>query len=406
MVAMTSLRKTPAVKKSKRDRHRKKGRRRPPMARPVPASPSAPASTASAFDITIATVSDGESREEVALVKAALLYGDRVTLLSPSTELVLGAASLTHLPRSDQLEAFATIMGGVNPEASEAILAIMRKRRRSPAEIALLQSFEASLRPVIQGEWFDAVEGLASQVGVSELLPAMEAGLVTIKPLLEGASDDMIDRLVEEVTLLLNDPGAYPLFDHNVGAVASAGVREGLFALHDGTSRHSKQAGLAEGLFGYLPTFPQATVEQILELREEIRAPRIRFREAVSSLSRGFSSESFDEDFGAEVQDAWVEKVAPTLLEIEETLTESRLRRLIAPAFTTNEAVAGGLLGVAATAVADPGNMLAAVAGLNVGAAATATAKAIWDGVSKRREAHQNGFYLLHQTNDALARSA
>lgn len=282
----------------------------------------------------------------------------------------------------------------------------MRKRRRSPAEIRLLQSFEASLRPVTQGEWLDAVEGLASRAGVSELLPAIEAGLVTTKPLVEVAGEDMIDRLVEEVTLLLKDPGAYPLFDQNVGSIASAGVRQGLFALNDRTSRHSKRAGLAGGLFGYLPTFPQATVEQVLELREEIRAPRIRFREAVSLLSRDFSSESFDEDFGAEVQDAWVDKVAPILLEIEETLTESRLRRMTAPALSTNEAVAGGVLGVAATAVADPGNVLAAVAGLHAGAAATATAKAIWDGVSKRREAHQNGFYLLHQTNDALARSA
>jgi hypothetical protein len=351
-------------------------------------------------------MSDGSSREELALVKAGLLYGDRVVLLSPSTEIIFGAAVLAQLPPSEQLEAFATIMAPVDPETSEAILRIVRKRQRTSGERAFLAQVEASLRPVIQGQWLDAIDGLAYQMGVSELLPAMEAGLVTTKPLFQGESDDMVDRLVEEVTVLLNDPTAYPLFDRTVGAVASAGVREGTFDLHERTSRHSKQAGLAEGLFGCLPTFPQATVQQILALREEIATPRVRFRQAVSSLSADFSNESFDDDFGAEVQDAWIETVAPALLEIEEAIADSRLRRTLSKQLTTSNAAAGGLLGVAASAVAEPGSNFAAVAGLTAGATVAASAKAIWDAVSMRRNGCQNGFYLLHQTNEALARSA
>jgi hypothetical protein len=384
--------------------------RRPVRSAPVGRSAGKPklipASQALQFDITVAAISTTTSTEEVDLVKAALLYGDRVVLLSPGTEAVLGGAALAELSPSEQLEAFAPILRGISAETSDAILAISRKRRRTPAEVAVLGSFQSMLRPLIQEQWLPALEGLADDTGMSELFPAMEAGLVVMKPIMLNEADDTMDRLVQEVVGLLSDPNAYPLFDRTVGAVASAGVREGLFALHDRTSRHGKQVGLAEGLLGLLPTFPHGTVDQILELREDIRLPRIRFREAVASLSRDFTSESFDEDFESEVRDAWIERVAPALALIEEAIRDSRVTRSITRTLTTNEAAAGGVLGVAATAAADPGNLLSVVGGLNAGTLAGGTAKALWDGVAKRREAQQNGFYLLHQTNEALARSA
>ena len=379
-------------------------KRRPPSALNEAGPPARP-SARPAFDITIATVSDGKSQDEVALVKAALLYGDRVVLLSPSTEMVIGAASLTQLRPAQQLEVFATMMEALNPDASATLRAVVRKRHRTPSEIVWLRSMQLEAKRLMEGELINSLDDFAEKVGVSALVPAMEAGLVTIKPLLQAEGDDMFDRLIEEVARLLNDPSAYPLFDRNVGAVASAGLAEGQFTLHDRTSRHGKRAGLADSLFGYLPTFPQATVEQVLELREDITASRIRFREAISTLSEEFTSESFDEDFSAEVQDAWVEHVAPALLDIEVAIAESHVRRTIARAFTTNETVAGGLLGVAATAVADPGSALAAIGGI-AGASGAASAKAFWDGVAKRREAQKNGFFLLHQTNETLARSA
>lgn len=390
----------------------KKSKKRSRQARPPGAGvrgtnpPPTPASAALSFDITVAAISSTTSSDEVALVKAALLYGDRVVLLSPGTETILGAAALAELNPSEQLEAFATIMGAVSPESSETILAIARKRRKTPAEINALGSFQSMLRSMIEEKWLPALEGLADDTGVSELFPAMEAGLLIMKPLFVGEGEDTVDRLVKEVVLLLNDPNAYPLFDRTIGAVASAGVREGLFALHGRTSRHSKQVGIAEGLFGYLPTFPQASVDQILELRDEIALPRIRFREAVSSLSHDFTSEAFDEDFDSEVRDAWIERVAPALAQIEAVIRDSRVTRSIIRALTTSEAVAGGVLGVATTAAADPGNALAVVAGMNAGTLLGATAKALWEGAAKRGEAQQNAFYLLHHTNEALARSA
>lgn len=136
------------------------------------------------------------TREEFALVKAALLYGDSVVLLSPSTELILGAASLVQLSPSKRLEVFATMVRAIDPGASPAVLALAQKKRRTPAEIALLGVIQARLRPLV-GEPFDSAEPLALNY----------------------------------------------------------------------------QAGLAGGLFGCLPTFPQATVEQIRELRGEITAP-------------------------------------------------------------------------------------------------------------------------------------
>jgi hypothetical protein len=71
-----------------------------------------------------------------------------------------------------------------------------------------------------------------------------------------------------------------------------------------------------------LPTFPTATVDEVLDIRSELAPSLRRFRGAMVTVSKTFTSKPWQSDFLDEVHDAWVEKVHPAIEAIEESVRE------------------------------------------------------------------------------------
>lgn len=80
----------------------------------------------------------------------------------------------------------------------------------------------------------------------------------------------------------------------------------------------------AAALMAQLPTFPQATVDEVLDIRAELAAPLRQFRSAMVEVSKDFTSEAWEADFDDEVQNARVESVAPAISEIEASVHDNR----------------------------------------------------------------------------------
>ena len=72
----------------------------------------------------------------------------------------------------------------------------------------------------------------------------------------------------------------------------------------------------ASALMGRLPTFPLATVDEVLDIRKDLAPSLTRFRGAMVTIAKGFASSAWESDFEDEVHDAWVETVAPAIEQI------------------------------------------------------------------------------------------
>ena len=80
----------------------------------------------------------------------------------------------------------------------------------------------------------------------------------------------------------------------------------------------------ASALMGRLPTFPSATVNEVVDIRTELAPSLTQFRSAMVTISKSFSSEPWETDFGDEVHDAWVESVLPAVEAIDASVRDNK----------------------------------------------------------------------------------
>jgi hypothetical protein len=128
----------------------KRARRRHRGPARAAASPAKQAASAE-LHITVAAITDMHEldlRHETELVKAALLYADRVTLASPKVAFMASIASFTTLDRRQRIDAMAELMGILDDGHDAAgVYADLRRRRPrlTPHERVLLAGLEARL---------------------------------------------------------------------------------------------------------------------------------------------------------------------------------------------------------------------------------------------------------------------
>ena len=118
---------------------------------------------------------------------------------------------------------------------------------------------------------------------------------------------------VQKLSKHLSSGREYLIFDEPIANLTEAAIREGLFSPAKGPAGHSAQAMTASALMGRLPTFPNATVDEVLDIRTELAPSLTQFRAAMVTISKTFKSTAWEAHFEDEVHDAWVESVLPAV---------------------------------------------------------------------------------------------
>ena len=139
----------------------------------------------SGFCITVLTGAEASGFDltsELRLVKAALLYADRVALVSPRMAMLEAASKLTDGSEEQRIrliEIAASVFGtGQQIEVFEA-LRRRKGKQRPPKLIALQQQMRKSAEPHL-AEVAQVIAGFRDQPGVSELYRARDAGALQL----------------------------------------------------------------------------------------------------------------------------------------------------------------------------------------------------------------------------------
>jgi hypothetical protein len=218
--------------------------------------------------------------KEIRLCRAALLYGDAVTLYSPNALMLASVEQLGTATADERIELLRALVPIIQPEAGPAlnetldqVMRLRRARRRTPEELQLVMRLEHMLKREWQGIEETAAQMLES-AGAHELIPAMRSGLLELHPLVEANSDMSGDSVVESLAArageVLADGTMYPLLDDAMGDFVRAGLSEGLFEVLPKAGIHARQAGAAAGFFEMLPSFPLARIDEVLDIRREL----------------------------------------------------------------------------------------------------------------------------------------
>ena len=394
---------------------------------------------ASGFEITVLTGAVDSSLDltnELRHVKAALLYADRVKLVSPKMAMLEAASKLTTGSDSefvDRLIYLATPLPQ-GPEIAAVASAIHRKKgqQRHPAMIAFDARMRAHLTATTRGQFEEIIERFRNQPGVGELYRARDAGVLELDGLDLDAvglmfdsisaaagrpqrhrSDEYVSKLMTRVVDVIGPTEAtYPLLDAQMIDLVRT-VEKTSGAKLDGKS--ATEPHLAAFFVGEMASFPGAGMDEVLDVRKELDPQLVRFRSAVAGMAREVAETPIDASFERIASALYRERVAPELLAIEEIEKERGLFKQLGRQALSGEAapdlattVATASLGLGATNYASLPNLAAAVGGL--AGASLSSAYKVAAAVRRERERladerRKNKFLFLVEADRKLARN-
>ncbi len=210
----------------------------------------------------------------------------------------------------------------------------------------------------------------------------------------------LVDTFLGKLSDRLSSGREYLILDEEVANLTRAAIAARVLTPARGPAGRSAQAMIASGLMAKLPTFPDATVDEVLDIRSELAPALTQFRAAMVTLSKSFTDPAWETGFEDEVHDAWVESVNPALAAIDESVQENK--SLLTRATDVTGAVRGmspglGIFGAGAVGH-EPVTTVAGGAAAVAGAALQAFRKRSSDS----REIKMQPFYFLYALNRGL----
>lgn len=375
-------------------------------------------------------------RNDVRLLKAGLLYADRVKLCSVGSSLTLRMLADARIDDPDrQLDFierhFRENIARDDPEAAETMIEFARRyrglrRRRN------LDREQIALKIKLSGElgrtwarFSNGWEEFARKAGAGELLAARRSGLVDFHEFAAGgvertagldasSNERRSDEFYEEVTAELfgllsasvSGGSTYPLFDDTAGGLVRLGVEAGAIRVSGSGEARGRRAGLASNLFRRLPLFEPAPVDEILDVRRELDAPLVRFRGALGRFSEGIRAAGWDPEFVGDAEGVFVDEVEPAVREIEEMIRDDRFLARLGPAVTEPQNwAAGGALGMAAYNLASLPELASLAVGGGVGLAAGAR-RAYREWREGQKEAEKKELFFYYEAGRRLGGGA
>jgi hypothetical protein len=376
------------------------------------------------------TVEQLSLENDLLLVKAGLLYADRVRLCSIGSALALDFYNLmgaSHSQQLDFLEKYFAALAPTNPDAAAAMREFLplyrdlRGRKRGTLSKAEIQ-FKFEIQAGFTKAWTKFEDGIGEFLrvaGANGIVEAVDTGLLDLHRFEAGGAErigglvpenqeipeeffmDLFWEFLDLIGEAVADGATNPLFDQMSGDLLRTGVEAGVVSPSESGIARGRHSGLASDLLRRLPLFEKATVQEILDIRRELEDPLIRFRSAVIEMSEGIRSAVWDEDFPDDADMAFREAVEPAILEIEEAVQDNgSLRSLLLKGLRPGDWATG--LGVMISTLAGLPDVASVLMGAGTAASMTARgAHKEWR--EERKNIESNHMFFYYETRERLA---
>lgn len=278
---------------------------------------------------------------EVAMAKSALLYADRVTLYSWRVSLVQAWAAIRASRQGGDASRVIRLLGAVEFAFAKETSPALATLTEIPPEALTLSAVETAVGDRLQQVDL-LLDAALDQPSWRDLGKAVDLGLVTLSDMGNGTEYGFSrEAAIAEYLALIRDltagtNRAIPMLDYSAAGVLEVGTEVGL--LPTPLPRSSTEMGLAQHYMGYLPAFPDASMDAILHARRELSGPLTGFRSAMTEIAANIAASPIEGEFARLADEAFRRDLAPHLKEISDI---SRERDLL-PALRQEIAAAHG----------------------------------------------------------------
>ncbi|MHC1723200.1 MAG: hypothetical protein AB9836_08360 [Aminipila sp.] len=370
------------------------------------------------FNITIGTSPSGgiNLEKELELIKVGLIYADKVKLCSLTSSMLISILALTTLDERMKLEFLESTLDVVakTPEERENInyfirfyTQILKKKRLSKQELLMKIKIKNQLDETWRG-LTKVLEKTATESGLIELIPAIESKKLEID--IYGNNDNydmdsLVKQFIDSVGKAILNGETYPLFDEGTGKLINAGISEGMINFNSTSSEKSRHMGFVSNIIQRLPCFEYATIDEILDIREELSKPLIRFRAAMIKYSEQIKHHPWDTEFAYDSDKLFSKDIEPAILDIEEAIESNKYLKHIVSRVINNPLVvpATSSLGLMVSSLANFPNISATALGAVAGGG-TLLYNAMEDWKEKNKEIERNQLYFYYKAGAKIKR--
>ena len=376
---------------------------------------------------------------EINLVKAALLYADKVKLYSLKTSAISMASRIGDLPINSRFTFLERVIPFLTaPDGGTSLLSrlaeykkLLSKKHLGSREIIAKKQLER----FFEDNWTEIKKtaknfidlsqieqlNLATQTGILELhkFQNTDQDRATIDFMVESVAaaraqfnqktkissqdESWIQEFAENICEAVSDGSTYPLFDELTRELVNKGIKEQIIDVSKSGIDRGKQVGLASQLFERLPLFEQASVDEILDIRKELEKPLVRFRSAIIRFSEDIKSASWDKDFAPEAEKVFYREVELAILEIEDATKSNQFLTSMVRKFVDKPLIltTGSVLSIALSQIPTLPHEIAVSLGISFSSAAI-----IYDAYDewkkKKQAIEQNLLYFYYKTRQHL----
>jgi hypothetical protein len=344
---------------------------------------------------------------ELRLLKAGLLYADKVKLCSLSSAVALTLPYLSILPDKELLELaqHAAKALNKNPQTIEAFIdkyqQLQKKKYRTPQELIMLQNSKNQFDKT-RKELDKVVVNLLKDANADGLFSAIQSGLVEIQSF-DFQKDNAVEQYISVISDAVLSGETYPLFDDITGNLVRLAIEAGIIVPLGTKITKAKQTGLSSGLFEKLPLFDEASVDEIIEIRKELDQPLTRFRSAIIKFSRQIEHEPWAPEFSHEVEQVFIEHVEPAVLDINEAYKSNKFIVTLIKKFADKPLVipSTSAIGFLISQASNMPNIFTQSLSLVAGSAIISL-DAVEDWQKKKQEIEKNQLYFYYRVKKSL----
>jgi hypothetical protein len=379
------------------------------------------------ISVGVQPTGDLDLEKEIQMVKAALLYGDKVKLYSPKLPSIHAISRFNDFSPELRLKFLERIIPYLSPVNAQKLSSslddykqLLGRDKLDVHELQRRREFERKL----EQEWGDIAEQVNEFVRESQLDQidsVVKAGVLELHDFRNSADDSgaldlMIENMassvekgkslqsgpdklwvaefVKNISRSVSDDATYPLLDNAVGnqvAPDMAGMDKG------------RQAQLAGYLLQRLPLFDKASVNEILDIRRELDKPLTHFRSAIIDYSEDIKSTPWDRGFPPEAEKIYLRDVKPAMLDMEEAVQSNKFLANLIRKLAEKPIVlqAGSFLSIVVSQLSSLPKELVTGLGISL-ASAPLIYEAYEEWSRKNRDIRQNKLYFYYSAGKHL----
>ena len=372
------------------------------------------------FDFTVAiTPSLQNIDRELQYVKSALLYADKVTLISPLVYLYTQLS--TRGNRFDE-KALIRILNYVLPLCEEetetyrqgkSVIDQMSAIVFSKQYKAIPMTRKLELRKILNDAAKLIDDRLLQMIGAEQshqLNDLLRSDKLILKKFEHSLADTngCVSEYFEMLKASVHD--TFPLFDEVSNNLMALAVKSRIIRLSDTDCRKITHAGVSDNIIHRLPSFDSASVDEILDIRKELTNPLVRFRSKMLEYSDNIQAMPWDKDFTDECTILYEKEITPAILEIEERTKATGFVKNLAKSVITDgnflKSTVGLAVGIAAAGVISPFRVAVSADAAIIatgGAWAVQKIATTYEECHKaKRETEKNDLYFYYQAGKFL----